>query len=47
MSDELAKDIATEFYYYWHNQQGTNTADGFDDWWEINKERFIKPTTED
>ena len=34
------KDIATEFYYWWHNQPGTNTAEGFDDWWEINKARF-------
>jgi hypothetical protein len=26
--------IATDFYYWWHNQPGTNTADGFDDWFE-------------
>lgn len=39
--EATAKDIATEFYYHWHNSGGTNTADGFDDWWLINKERFM------
>lgn len=36
----LIKDIVTEFYYHWHNSGGTNTADGFDDWWKLNRERF-------
>ena len=38
--DDKIKDIATEFYYHWHNSGGTNTADGFDDWWKLNKARF-------
>lgn len=46
MDDELAKDIATEFYYWWHNQSGTNTASGFDDWWAVNKKRFKQPEEE-
>lgn len=28
------KDRCVEFYYWWHNQPGTNTEDGFDDWIE-------------
>jgi len=39
--DDLIKEIATEFYYYWHNAPGTNTQQGFDDWWKINRARFI------
>jgi len=39
--DDLLKEVATEFYYFWHNAPGTNTQQGFDDWWEINRARFI------
>ena len=28
-----AKRIATEFYWWWHNQPGKNTQQGFDEWW--------------
>lgn len=38
--EDRIKDIATEFYYHWHNSGGTNTADGFDSWWKLNKARF-------
>ena len=41
INHEVIKDIATEFYYHWHNSAGTNTSQGFDDWWKINKLRFI------
>lgn len=34
------KDVATEFFYHWYNAPGNNTQQGFDDWWEINKQRF-------
>ena len=34
LDKEQAKTIATNFYYWWHNQPGTNTLDGFDEWWE-------------
>ncbi len=40
--DALIKEIATEFYYSWHNSTGTNPADGFDSWWELNKQRFYR-----
>jgi hypothetical protein len=30
----ITKEIATKFYYWWHNQPGTNTEDGFDKWWK-------------
>jgi len=28
------KRIATSFFYWWYNQPGQNTSEGFDDWWE-------------
>lgn len=28
------KKIATDFFYWWYNQPGTNTQQGFDEWWE-------------
>ena len=37
MNKEVAKKMATDFYYWWHNQEGTNTQQGFDDWWEANQ----------
>jgi len=37
---EFSRDVATEFYYWWHNQEGSNTQQGFQDWLEINKTRF-------
>ena len=27
--------VAVEFFYWWHNQPGTNTEQGFDEWWAI------------
>lgn len=33
LNKDKAKIIALEFFYWWHNQPGTNTADGFDEWW--------------
>lgn len=35
-----AKAIATKFFYWWHNQPGSNTEQGFDDWWGMNGDRF-------
>jgi len=29
-----AKKLATSFFYWWYNQTGSNTEDGFDDWWD-------------
>ena len=40
--DALIKDVAITFYYSWHNSPGTNTDAGFDDWWELNKVRFVE-----
>lgn len=39
------KEVATEFYYWWHNQPGTNTQQGFDDWWELNHSKFSESLT--
>ena len=38
--DDFALEVAREFYYWWHNQPGSNTSQGFQDWWKINKQRF-------
>lgn len=37
---EFAREVATEFFYWWHNQPGTNTQAGFQDWLKLNAERF-------
>lgn len=31
---EALKGLATDFFYWWHNQPGTNTQDGFDEYAE-------------
>lgn len=36
----ILKTIATEFFYSWHNQPGSNTRDAFDEWWSENGQRF-------
>ena len=37
----ITKTVATEFYRYWHNAPGTNTDQGFDDWWKNNRQRIL------
>ena len=32
MNRDQLKEICTDFYYWWHNQPGANTQQGFDDW---------------
>jgi len=32
ISLEEFKAAVVEFYYYWHNQPGTNTIHGLDEW---------------
>ena len=34
----IHKQIACEFFRWWHNQLGSNTEQGFDDWWEKRRE---------
>lgn len=29
------RQITIAFYYWWHNQPGTNTQQGFDTWWAL------------
>lgn len=38
MSKEAAQKMATDFYYWWHNQPGANTQQGFAEWWQQNME---------
>jgi len=30
----IHKQIACDFFRWWYNQPGSNTEQGFDDWWE-------------
>lgn len=34
MSTELIKNLCTSFYRWWHNQPGSNTEQGFDEWFQ-------------
>lgn len=34
------KAIATKFFYDWYNSPGTNTQQGFDEWWAKNAKEF-------
>lgn len=36
------KKVATEFFSWWWNVGGTNTQDGFDDWWENHRNNLEK-----
>lgn len=38
--EESIRDIATEFFRTWYNAPGTNTDQGFDSWWKLNRARF-------
>lgn len=29
------REVAVTFFYWWHNQPGSNTADAFDDWLKL------------
>lgn len=40
ITEETIRDVATEFFYSWYNSPGTNTLQGFDDWWKLNAARF-------
>jgi len=33
-----AKPIATEFFRWWYNQPGSNTDQGFDEWWQLRQQ---------
>lgn len=32
ITEQNALEIATQFFYWWHNQPGTNTMQGFGEW---------------
>ena len=38
---EHYKKLATDFFYWWHNQPGSNTQQGFDDWWKHHADRSL------
>lgn len=42
LTGEKLHEIVTDFYRYWHNAPGTNTDQGFEDWWKENKISYLK-----
>ena len=40
IKEKLLKKLCTGFFYYWWNEKGNSTEQGFDDWWEVNKEDY-------
>ena len=34
------KSIATDFFREWYNAPGSNTDQGFDDWWKANRGNY-------
>lgn len=30
--ERLCRELATDFFYWWYNQPGTNTVQGFEAW---------------
>ena len=36
---EELKRLCTDFFYWWYNQPGSNTQQGFDEWWEKTQEQ--------
>lgn len=42
LNKSALKLIATQFYFWWAHQPGTNTYQGFDAWWEAEGERFVE-----
>lgn len=48
----FVKTLCTKFFYWWHNQSGQNTEQGFDKWWNgeglplFNKLQYPKPVDE-
>jgi hypothetical protein len=39
--EQRIRNTAIEFFFYWWNRDGTNTYDGFDEFWEANKDRIM------
>lgn len=39
--DELIKKIAVGFFCHWWNTAGTNTDQGFDEWWKNHKQEYL------
>lgn len=37
--DEEMKKNCINFYYWWHNQSGTNTEQGYEEWIKLDKEK--------
>lgn len=41
---EEIKAVATSFFYWWYNTNGTNTADGFDEWAQTDEgKKLLQP----
>jgi hypothetical protein len=40
LTEQQIKELAIKFFYDWYNSPGANTEQGFDAWWEKNKEKY-------
>ena len=38
-NEEEVRDIALKFFYHWYNSPGSNTEQGFDEWFKDNKKK--------
>lgn len=41
VSSDKLKEFTTSFFYWWHNQPGTNTQQGFDEWFRDSEVKKI------
>lgn len=42
LRDELIRKITLSFWFHWYNHPGgTNTEQGFDDWWSKNRDEYL------
>ncbi|MDR1981504.1 MAG: hypothetical protein LBQ39_07795 [Tannerellaceae bacterium] len=44
LTEDQIKELATKFFFHWYNAPGANTMQGFDGWWEENKEKYQDKT---
>lgn len=43
LNENQIKELATHFFYDWYNSPGSNTEQGFDAWWKLNKGKYQNP----
>lgn len=41
LTEEQIKELAVTFFFDWYNSPGTNSYQGFDEWWAKNKDKYL------